>query len=97
MSSCILWYEVGDTEMSFISEKRGSCAGLDSGSDRSPLRVVDGRFFLNPMPASKFFFDGGTGFVFEGTVAFWKIRCLVLRVLPLATLRDSISISFIFG
>ena len=43
------------------------------------------------------FLGGGSGFAFEPPAAFWKIRCLVVSVLPLAVLRGSMFISLIFG
>jgi hypothetical protein len=70
---------------------------LASGSVRLPLPLGNGRFFLNPKAAKEDFLDGSWGFGFEPLVAFWKMRCFVLSVLPLAALRGSISISFIFG
>lgn len=66
----MLWYVVGDVEMSFISEKRGSCTGLACDSVRLPLPLGNRSFFLNVNAAKVGFFDGGSGFAFESLVAF---------------------------
>ena len=98
MTSCIGSYDVGELVISFESVKRGSCWGLASLL-LLVVRLGFGSVFLNPRLPNELLFGttGSLGFAFEPLVAFWKMRCFVLRALPVATLCGSRPITLILG